>query len=97
MTLFLQTFSSTACLPSPSQLVNVAMVKGSSGVAEGKLKARKKKEWKPSISAETAGLGERCTTVQKAPCELCGGIFPQPITYHMRQVRKRVGLDFSLP
>lgn len=77
--------------------MNVAMVKGSSGVAEGKLKARKKKEWKPSTSAEPAGLGERCTTVQKAPCELCGGIFPQPITYHMRQVRKCVSLDFSLP
>lgn len=76
--------------------MNVAVAKGSSGVAEGKLKTRKKKEWKPSTSVEPVGQGERSTTVQKAPCELCGGIFPQPITYHMRQVRKHYSSKYSL-
>lgn len=59
---------------------------------EGKRTSRKKKEWKPmgrlNALGEASGLavsflgagGERETV-----CELCGGIFPHPVTYHMRQ------------
>ncbi|XP_046683725.1 E3 ubiquitin-protein ligase MYCBP2 isoform X4 [Homalodisca vitripennis] len=97
----LQTFATNAYLPSPSQSAGPVLPKvggrgkvvgGEAGAAEGegKLKARKKKEWKGMVVVDMSVPADR-GTVHKAPCELCGGVYPQPITYHMRQAHPGCG------
>ncbi|KAF6200677.1 hypothetical protein GE061_005120 [Apolygus lucorum] len=44
--------------------------------SDAKRSSRKKKDWK---TGGGRGAGERM-----GACELCGGVFPHPVTYHMR-------------
>lgn len=66
--------------------------------AEGKRSSRKKKDWKPLGRLNV--LGETCELVaplltagndRETVCELCGGIYPHPVTYHMRQAHPGCG------
>ncbi|BET00252.1 RING [Nesidiocoris tenuis] len=50
---------------------------------DGKRSSRRKKDWK---SSGGRGAGERM-----GACELCGGVFPHPVTYHMRQAHAGCG------
>ncbi|KAL1131023.1 hypothetical protein AAG570_012261 [Ranatra chinensis] len=47
---------------------------------------RKKKDWK-----STGVSGVRPASEKVADCELCGGVFPHPVTYHMRQAHAGCG------
>lgn len=40
---------------------------------DAKIRPKKRKEWKGTLK-ERVGV-----------CELCGGVYPYPVTYHMRQ------------
>ncbi|CAB3381481.1 Hypothetical predicted protein [Cloeon dipterum] len=61
---------------------------------EGEKRGRKKKDWRPigavvksqEISGRLPGLPQRETV-----CELCGGSFPQPITFHMKSCHPGCG------
>lgn len=55
---------------------------------ETKRIARKKKDWKAGGS-RCGGGNERMGS-----CELCGGVFPHPVTYHMRQAH--AGMIFTV-
>lgn len=57
-----------------------------SGRAICRVKSRKKKGGWPSGNILDLAFNSSVPPVNKAPCELCGGVYPQPITYHMRQV-----------
>ncbi|XP_014287849.1 E3 ubiquitin-protein ligase MYCBP2 isoform X3 [Halyomorpha halys] len=65
----LQAFTVNNILPSPCAPTS------SCKNGDGKRLIRKKKDWKGS-SRPSERMGS---------CELCGGVFPHPVTYHMRQ------------
>lgn len=69
-----------------------------SNKSEGKRSNRKKKDWKTLGKLNV--LGETCELVapllvasndRETVCELCGGIYPHPVTYHMRQAHPGCG------
>lgn len=73
--------------------VDVSKVKN-----ESKRSSRKKKEWKPVNKLNA--LGEAVDVVvplipasndRETVCELCGGVYPHPITYHMRHAHPGCG------
>lgn len=70
----------------------------------GKKTGRKKKEWKPmgraNLLGEVAGglvgaaamLGAGVGGIERETvCELCGNMYPHPVTYHMRQAHPGCG------
>ncbi|XP_073976386.1 MYC binding protein highwire isoform X3 [Rhodnius prolixus] len=73
----LQAFAVNSVLPSPTA--------PSAKNGETKRIARKKKDWKAGGS-RCGGGNERMGS-----CELCGGVFPHPVTYHMRQAHAGCG------
>ncbi|XP_024084698.1 E3 ubiquitin-protein ligase MYCBP2 isoform X3 [Cimex lectularius] len=75
----LQAFTVNSIFPSPTA-PSGSMSKNS---GENKRNARKKKDWKSS--------GGRCSGERMGSCELCGGVFPHPVTYHMRQMHAGCG------
>ncbi|KAJ8867991.1 hypothetical protein PR048_031800 [Dryococelus australis] len=65
-----------------------------------KKSGHKKKEWKPmgrvNILGEVAGSamlgpGPSGSVERETLCELCGNMYPQPVTYHMRQAHPGCG------
>ncbi|RLU26230.1 hypothetical protein DMN91_000023 [Ooceraea biroi] len=94
----LQAIEQQSILPSPiSQIQTMKLAKRpipEKRPREDKLKerekrgSRKKKEWKPIGRTNTEVLGgiERETI-----CELCGLMFPHPVTYHMKMMHPGCG------
>lgn len=68
------------------------------GKVEGKKSSRKKKEWKTAgklnVLEEANGLAASFLSAaadKEGYCELCGGTYPHPVTYHMRQAHPGCG------
>ncbi|XP_035719406.1 E3 ubiquitin-protein ligase MYCBP2-like isoform X2 [Vespa mandarinia] len=96
----LQAVEQQSVLPSPiSQIQTMKLAKRPAPEKrprEDKVKekekkgSRKKKEWKPigkSNVSEGLGTGIECETI----CELCGLMFPHPVTYHMKMMHPGCG------
>ncbi|XP_076385847.1 MYC binding protein highwire isoform X12 [Megachile rotundata] len=93
----LQTIEQRSVLPSPTlQIQTMKLSKQlEKRIREDKAKDRekksskKKKEWKPvgrANGSEVSGGIERETV-----CELCGQMFPHPVTYHMKKMHPGCG------
>lgn len=69
--------------------------KGEKSVKEDKTKekekktGRKKKEWKP-VGQQNVGES-LCGIERETTCELCGLMFPHPVTYHMKMMHPGCG------
>lgn len=96
----LQAVEQQSVLPSPiSQIQTMKLAKRlapEKRPREDKVKekdkkgSRKKKEWKPigkTNVSEGLGTGIECETI----CELCGLMFPHPVTYHMKMMHPGCG------
>nr|CAD7199865.1 unnamed protein product [Timema douglasi] len=67
--------------------VNVEREVGSAYVPKKGNGSRKKKEWKPmgrvNLLGDAAMLGPGAGIERETACELCGNMYPHPVTYHM--------------
>ncbi|RZF32318.1 hypothetical protein LSTR_LSTR001782 [Laodelphax striatellus] len=85
----LQTFAASSVLPSPADVMVVKgaeMGGGSGGSGGGKQRGGTSRKKKAAAAEWRAGVGGR-----ECVCELCGGLFAHPITYHMRQAHAGCG------
>nr|CAD7431359.1 unnamed protein product [Timema monikensis] len=75
--------------------VNVEREVGSAYVPKKGNGSRKKKEWKPmgrvNLLGDAAMLGPGAGIERETACELCGNMYPHPVTYHMRQAHPGCG------
>ena len=95
----LKVITQNLILPSPA--VNAKVRRTDKKEKEGKdgkdsKKIKKKKEMKPSVGGRGNLFGEAAGGLfgggeRETVCELCGGVYPHPITYHMRQAHPGCG------